>query len=154
MMDEGLVEALEVSNRISLYLLEAIEPAALVDRAGAKGRTVGAMFAHIHNARLMWLEEAGRELMDGLAKIPKEESGNQALLRSSLGASAAAMEALLKKGLATGKIKGFTRSMAAFIGYVIAHEAYHHGEIGIALSQSGHPLNQKVAYGMWEWGVR
>lgn len=26
--------------------------------------------------------------------------------------------------------------------------------IGIILAQSGHPLEKKIAYGMWEWGTR
>ena len=39
-------------------------------------------------------------------------------------------------------------------GYLIAHESYHHGEIGVALAQLGHPLDKKAAFGMWEWGVR
>ena len=37
---------------------------------------------------------------------------------------------------------------------MIAHDGYHWGEIGIALHEFGHPLDRKVAYGMWEWGVR
>ncbi len=37
---------------------------------------------------------------------------------------------------------------AAFVGYLVAHDGYHWGEIGIALAQSGRPLDRKVAYGM------
>jgi uncharacterized damage-inducible protein DinB len=37
---------------------------------------------------------------------------------------------------------------------MISHESYHRAEIGIILTQSDHPLDKKVAYGMWEWGVR
>jgi uncharacterized damage-inducible protein DinB len=40
------------------------------------------------------------------------------------------------------------------MGYLISHESYHRGEIGIILTQAGYKLDQKIAYGMWEWGKR
>ncbi len=64
------------------------------------------------------------------------------------------METLIKQGIAAGKIKGFKPHPAAFLGYAIAHEAYHVGEIGMTLKQSGRALDEKVAYGIWEWGKR
>jgi hypothetical protein len=57
-------------------------------------------------------------------------------------------------GLAAGKIKGFKPHPHAFASYLIAHEHYRLGEIGVALTQSGYPLDKKTAFGMWEWGVR
>jgi hypothetical protein len=53
-----------------------------------------------------------------------------------------------------GKVKGFKPHAAAFCGYLIAHESHHRGQIARALKQSGHALDKKVAYGMWEWGSR
>ena len=53
-----------------------------------------------------------------------------------------------------GTIKGFKPHVPAFLGYLIAHESYHHGEIGIALNEIGYPLDRKTAFGLWEWGVR
>jgi len=64
------------------------------------------------------------------------------------------MAKLIEASTTAGRVKGFKPHPAAFVGYAVAHEAYHHGEIGIALSQSGHTLDKKVAYGMWEWDVR
>ncbi|PYP84539.1 MAG: hypothetical protein DMF61_19250 [Blastocatellia bacterium AA13] len=34
------------------------------------------------------------------------------------------------------------------------HELYHRGQIALTLKQAGHPLDKKIAYGQWEWGVR
>ncbi|MBC8144122.1 MAG: hypothetical protein H7X80_00985 [bacterium] len=53
-----------------------------------------------------------------------------------------------------GKVKGFKPHVTAFVGYMIAHEAHHRGQIAMRLKQAGHPLDKKVSYGMWEWGVR
>jgi uncharacterized damage-inducible protein DinB len=74
-----------------------------------------------------------------------------ALTPEALGSNPAqAIETLLRLGLAAGgKIKGI-RPHATFLGYMIAHESYHRGEIGMVLAQSGHPLDNKIAYGMWE----
>ncbi len=153
-MNDQLLDAWNIHNRIQLFVLDAVPPEALGAVAASKGRSVGQMFAHIHNVRLMWLEVAAPELMAGLAKIEKEQSADHALLRRSLEDSGRAVGSLLKKGIdAGGKIKGFKPHVTAFLGYLIAHDGYHQGEIGMALKQAGHPLDQKVAYGMWEWGT-
>ena len=55
---------------------------------------------------------------------------------------------------AGGKIKGFKPHLVTFLGYLISQESYHRGEIGIILKQAGHPLDDKISYGLWEWGVR
>ena len=93
--------------------------------------------------------------MTGLEKIPKENAQDKALLKNSLNASGEAIAALIETSTARGgKVKGFKPHVTAFVGYMISHESYHRGEIGIALAQSGHTLDKKIAYGMWEWGVR
>jgi hypothetical protein len=32
--------------------------------------------------------------------------------------------------------------------------SHHRSQIALALKQSGQPLDKKVSFGMWEWGVR
>jgi uncharacterized damage-inducible protein DinB len=150
-----LIDTWNISNRINLYLLDAIPPSALNDLSASKGRTVGEQVAHIHNVRLMWLKVAGSNLMEGLEKIEKENASDKKLLARSLKDSAKAMETMLKLALENdGKIKGFKPHAAAFLGYIVAHESYHRGQIALSLKQSGHTLDKKIAYGMWEWGVR
>jgi uncharacterized damage-inducible protein DinB len=154
-MEEQLVEAWEIHNRIVLYVLDAVAREALEGSPGMKGRSAGEMFAHIHNVRLMWLKAAAPDLLEGLEKVEKEVASDKETLRRSLEASGQAIGELFRRGIAAGgKIKGFKPHAAAFLGYLISHEAYHQGEIGVVLGQSGHPLDKKTAYGMWEWGVR
>jgi uncharacterized damage-inducible protein DinB len=151
---EQLLDTWRIHNRIVLYILDAVPAEALAGvAANKKGRTVGAMFAHLHSTRLMWLELTPA-LMKGLSKIAKEQATDKALLQHSLRTSGQALESLLKAGLESGKIKGFKPHPTAFAGYAIAHEAYHLGEIGVVLTQSSHPLDKSIAYGMWEWGKR
>jgi uncharacterized damage-inducible protein DinB len=145
-----------IHGRIVLYVLDAIPSEALAGvSATSKGRRVGAQFAHLHNVRLMWLKSAAPALLVGLASIEAANTTDKDTLRQSLEASATAIATLLRQALEFGgKIKGFKPHAAAFTGYLIAHESFHLGDIGVVLTQSGHPLDKKVAYGMWEWGVR
>jgi uncharacterized damage-inducible protein DinB len=53
-----------------------------------------------------------------------------------------------------GRIRGFRPDVASFFGYLIAHDAHHRGQITMLARQAGHPIPQKVTFGMWEWGVR
>ena len=154
-LDEQLLETWNIHNRINVYLLDNIAPEALSGTSTSKGRSVAEVFAHIHSNRLAWLEAAAPDLFAGLLKIEKESAANAALLRRSLEDSGKAIESLLRHSLETGgRVKGFKPHAVAFMGYLISHESYHRGEIGIILAQSGHPLDKKVSYGMWEWGVR
>lgn len=153
---DQILDAWAIHSRITFYLLDAIPEEALAGVSASKGRSVGQMFAHVHNVRLMWLESAAPSLMDGLSKIPADSPDNlsKAALKSALEASTAVMEQVLKQGIEAGKIKGFKPHPMAFYSYLIAHEWYHVGEIGMTLNQSGYKLDKKVAYGIWEWGVR
>lgn len=149
-----LLETWQIHNRINLYLLDTIDEKFLADQSASKGRTVGEQFAHIHNVRLMWLKAAMPELLSGLTKIEKGRPLTKKLLSAELTNSAEAIAKLLRQGLETGKIKGFKPHAAAFFGYLVSHESHHRGQIVLSLKQSGHPVDQKTLYGLWEWGSR
>ena len=66
-----------------------------------------------------------------------------------------ALCAVISGALATdGRIKGFRPDVAGFLGYLIAHDAHHRGQVAMLARQVGHPLPQKAMFGMWEWGTR
>jgi len=155
MSNDALIETWNIHNRIHLYMLDAIKPDSLDGVSLSKGRSVGEEFAHVHNVRLDWLKAAAPELLDAMSKIDKTEADDKARLKKALKESGEAIAALLEKSIAAGgKVKGFKPHVTAFVGYLISHESYHRGEIGIILTQSGTPLDKKTSYGMWEWGVR
>jgi uncharacterized damage-inducible protein DinB len=146
-----LAETWHIHNNINLYLLDGIANEGLNDVPASKGRTVGEHFAHMHNVRLMWLKVADPLLLEGLNKIDKKQITN-ALLVEELAVSAAAIEQLFEKAAADSRIKGFKPHATAFLGYLISHESHHRGQIMLALKQGGHMVNQKIQYGIWEWG--
>lgn len=152
--EKEIIDTWNINNRINLYMLEAIPTEALSDVSASKGRNVAQQFAHLHNVRLMWLKASGPEFMEGLEKVEKEVAADKKLLTRSLKESGKAMEELFKKAVAEGKVKGFKPHVTAFLGYILAHESHHRGQIALCLKQSGHTLDKKIAYGIWEWGVR
>ena len=155
MATNPLLETWQIHDRINLYLLDAVDPSSLDSHSASKGRSVGEQFAHLHNVRLMWLKSAAPDLLNGLTKIENEKAKDKKLLRKSLADSGAAISKLLASSLeADGKIKGFKPHAAAFVGYLISHESHHRGQIALTLKQAGKPLDKKIGYGMWEWGVR
>jgi uncharacterized damage-inducible protein DinB len=155
MAENQLVETWQIHDRINLYVLDAVDPESLKSYSASKGRSVGEQFAHVHNVRLMWLKSAAPELLAGLEKVEKEQANDKKLLRKSLTDSGKAIAELLTASLAAGgKVKGFKPHATAFLGYLISHESHHRGQIALTLKQAGKPLDKKIAFGIWEWGVR
>ena len=148
-----LVESWNIVSRITLYVLEGIQPEALADRLTPRAWCVGQHFAHLHANRMNWME-GYKDLLDGLQKIPADQAVDKALLKISLEQSAQRVATMIERGITAGKIKNFKRHPEAFVGYLIAHESYHHGEIGVILAQCGHRLDNEIAWGMWEWEKR
>jgi len=149
-----LLESWHIHNSINLYLLQGIEELHLASVSASKGRTVREQFAHIHNVRLMWLKAAAPELLNGLEKLEKESPATNEVLQTALTKSGEAMAQLLATGFASGKIKGFKPHPAAFYSYLVAHESHHRGQIMLTMKQAGHPVDKKIAFGLWEWGSR
>jgi uncharacterized damage-inducible protein DinB len=150
-----LIETFEIHNRINLYLLEAIAEEHLTDISASKGRSVGEQFAHIHNVRLMWLKVAAPDLLEKQTKIEKDNAGDKKLLAKSLEESGEAISELIASAIDNGgRVKGFKPHVAGFLGYIISHESHHRGQIMLSLKQSGHPVDKKTQFGLWEWGVR
>jgi uncharacterized damage-inducible protein DinB len=154
MPENQLLDTWHISDRINLYMLDAVDPASLNSQSASKGRTIGEQFAHIHNVRLMWLKSAAPELLTGLNKLEKTEANNKNLLKKALTDSGKAIGVLLNQSSETGKVKGFKPHVGAFLGYLISHESHHRGQIALSLKQAGKPLDKKISFGLWEWGVR
>ncbi len=149
-----LIETWEISHRMNEYLLTGIKEENFKDTCVSKGRNVGEQFGHNNNVRLMWVKEAAPDLLPGLIKIEKENPITKKILLDAFEKSTDAISEILKRGFETGRVKGFKPHPEAYVGYLIAHESHHRGQIIIALKENGHLPDKKILYGLWEWGVR
>lgn len=146
------IDAWLTSNRANLLLLESIPQEAFEASSRSRSRTVAEQFAHLHNARLMWIETAKPALMGSMKKYAKGGAPDREDLRTALEESADAIAELLRDGFEKGKVRGFKPDAAGFFTYLIAHEGHHRGQILLTLKLAGHKIPQEVQYGIWEWG--
>src|SRR5215831_13319215 len=149
----ALLNAFNTNNRINQYLIDNLPSAAWKAKPpGGRGRTIAAMFAHMHNVRVMWLKATKAE------EIPLQldrASVTPAQALRALEHSRHSLSVVISKSIAgSGRIRGFRPDVAGFLGYLIAHDAHHRGQIAMLARQVGHPLPQKAVFGMWEWGSR
>jgi YegS/Rv2252/BmrU family lipid kinase len=152
-LPSALLKAFQTNNRINLYLLENLPAPAWREKpSDGKGRTIAAIVAHLHNVRVMWLKAAKSEEIPGQLD---RASVTPAQAARGLENSCQALESMITRAIeSNGHIKNFRPDVAGFIGYLIAHDAHHRGQIAMLARQLGHPLPQKAMFGMWEWGSR
>ena len=150
---QSLLRSLGINSRITLYLLDNLDPAAWrIAPPGAKGRDIAAVFAHIHSVRLMWLKANGHP---GLPAAIDKETVTIEKARKALEESAAALEILVRNSVeGDSRIKNFKPDVYAFVGYLVAHEAHHRGQASLLARFAGYPISKQTNFGIWEWGTR
>jgi len=149
----ALLNAFNTNDRINHYLIDNLPPAAWKSKPTAgKGRTIAAIVAHMHNVRVMWLKAAKA------AEIPGQldrSTVTPAQAMRALEISRHSLSVILSQALTgDGRVRGFRPDVAGFLGYLVAHDAHHRGQITMQARQLGHPLPQKAMFGMWEWNRR
>ena len=153
LIDE-LVETWRINNQVNLYLLGQISDEALEAQMQGYGRCVIAIFTHMHNVRIQWLQAI---LPDAnYSKIPSRSPKDKAnitreILVNAFNYSGEALATVFANGFESGKIRNVKPHPAAFLGYIIAHDTHHRGEIGIVLAQTGHKLPNAVDHELWNW---
>jgi uncharacterized damage-inducible protein DinB len=153
-LKQSLLNTFAINQKANELLLANVSDAVWqMPTPTGKGRTIAAIASHMHNVRLMWLSAA-----DKTAKLPAKLDGEKSSreeVSHALRNSAAAISKLIEKGLAdpAGKVPNFKPDVVAFVGYLIAHDAHHRGQIAMLARQLGHPIPAKTGFGMWEWGT-
>src|SRR5579872_5505375 len=158
-----LVETYSVNDAMNQILLKHLGRRAWrAEPPGPRGhgRTIAAIFAHLHNCRLVWLRNSAPHL-----KCPAPLDPDRCTMKQAASAhkkSAAQCLRMLTDALSADpkrKVTKFSRGSwtrvwpagASMFGYMFSHEAHHRGQIIMLAHQLGHRLPDEAAYGSWQW---
>ena len=146
----SLAEIWRLNNRVNLHLLDALTEQQLTAVILPRGKAVTSYFAHIHMARFYWLQRRASALAKRLKKVPAG-SATRPILREALQESGDAMAELFTDAERTGHVKDVKRGPLGFLGYAMAHEAHHRGQILLHLKVAKLPLSRAAADSLWYW---
>lgn len=163
-MKEVLLEIYAANDRMNQLILEHLDKRAwrarLPGTPPREGRTIAAIFAHLHNNRLVWLKCSAPHIRCPAPLDPAKCTLQQAAAAHKK--SAAACLRMLKEALAESparRVTVFSRGSwapewaadARMFCYMFAHESHHRGQIIMLAKQLGFRLPDNAAYGIWHW---
>ena len=157
---QEILLAYALNDRMNQLVLEQLDARAWrVKTPGQKGRTIAAIFAHVHNIRCKWLRLSAPQL-----KLPARLDRSrctQKQARAALAESAGRCSQMLAEALSAppGRVQSFVRDGwaspwppgIAMFAYMITHDAHHRGQVCMLAHQFGFPLTGKAGYGIWVW---
>src|SRR5438445_11753334 len=157
---QGMQETYAVNDRMNQLVLEHLDPRAWrAQLPGSKGRTIAAIFTHVHNVRCKWLRLSAPHL-----KIPARldrTRSTQKQAASALAESAARCCEMMSDALSGSaeRVPSFLRDGwsrpwrpgVAMCAYMISHEAHHRGQVCMLSHQLGFPLAIQTTAAMWNW---
>src|SRR5215469_3752724 len=157
-----LQETYAVNDAMNQLLLAKLDPRAwrvrLLGAEGRGGRTIAAIFAHLHNSRLVWLKNSAPHLRCPAPLDPDSCSMKQAAAahrRSAAQCLRMITDALSdesKRRVTKFSRGSWTRTWpagGAMFAYMFSHEAHHRGQILLLAHQLGYRLPEYP--GIWHW---
>jgi len=162
-----LLETYAVNDAMNQHLLAHIDPRAwrgelptTTNHGRSEGhRTIAAIFAHLHNSRLVWLRNNAPHL-----RCPARLDARRCTIKQAASAhkkSAAQCLRMLTDALSTNsdrKVTKFSRGWlrpwpagATMFAYMFSHEAHHRGQILMLAHQLGYRIPATTASGIWDW---
>ena len=161
---DTILNTWRTSNRVTVFLIEHLS-AELWSAAipGAPRRAIRMIAGHLHNSRCMWIRTLG--LKQGIP-VPRSVDRRRvarrelvpALQRSSRGILQLLTLACDQGGSITAPSTYIWRNLPLdvghVLGYFVAHEGHHRGQIVMAARALGYRLPPPVTAGLWQWTKR
>ena len=162
-MRDVLLETYAVNDAMNQLILARLDPRSWratlpgVDSGG--GRTIGAIFAHLHNNRLSWLRNSAPHLKCPARLDPDRCSRTQTAAAHRKSASQCLrMLTDALSGDPKRRVAKFSRGWlrkwpagATMFAYMFSHEAHHRGQILMLARQLGYRVPVEDAAGIWDW---
>jgi uncharacterized damage-inducible protein DinB len=158
-----LLETYAVNGAMNQLLLSHLDARAWrAEPPGKKGsgRTIAAIFAHLHNCRRVWLKGSAPHLkcpppLDPHRCTKKQAAaGHKKSAEQCLRMLTDALSASPKRRVTKFSRGSWTRTWpagAAMFCYMFSHEAHHRGQICMLAHQLGYRLPVKAWAGIWWW---
>jgi uncharacterized damage-inducible protein DinB len=161
---DTILNTWRTSNRVTVFLVEHLPPglwATVIP--GAPRRTIRMIAGHMHNARCMWIKTLGLELGVPVPRsVDRRRVGRQELVQALHGSSRGILR-LLTLGCEQGGTiptastyiwRNLPLDVGHVLGYFVAHEAHHRGQIVLVARALGERLPAAVTDGLWQWTKR
>jgi uncharacterized damage-inducible protein DinB len=159
---DTLLETYASNDGMNQVILSSLEPRAWrAEPPGKKGngRSIAAIFAHLHNCRLVWLKNSAPHL-----KCPVPLDPDRCTMKQAAAAhrkSAAQCLRMLTDALSADpnrRVTKFSRGSwtrtwpagGTMFAYMFSHEAHHRGQILMLAHQLGYRVLHDTP-GVWHW---
>ena len=160
-LQTSLLDTWKTNNRVTVFLIEHLS-AELWEASipGAPRRTIRMIAVHLHNARCTWIKTLGKA--HGIAaphNVDRYKTNPHDLI-PALERSSTGILHLLQLGCDQGGSIPATSSyvwrnlpldVGHVLGYFVAHEGHHRGQIVMLARQLGYRLPPEVTGGLWQW---
>jgi uncharacterized damage-inducible protein DinB len=147
---EPLLDSWDRSDRILVNLLRALPEGGLEAAAGEGSPTVAQLFTHMHYVRLAFVED---NVPEHAVPLPPEwvAETEPDRIAGMLAASAGVVRQAVESRVTAGRDMDLHFDHPILLlQHLVWHEAYHHGQIKLALKAAGlRPDDREIARGTW-----
>jgi uncharacterized damage-inducible protein DinB len=152
-LPDALMLSWDRSHRVLMNLVGALPPGGLEARAAADSPSVSQMLMHLHHERMVSLTEEAPEFA---GEVPEQEwapESDPERILALLAGSAERVRDAVRSRIEAGRLTDLNYDHPLlFLQLMMFHDAYHHGQIKLALKLAGCALPDITA-GPLTWDV-